>query len=61
MNPFEFELNGKVAIVVSGETGTVIGRAQYIHDENGFLVLYKSADGIAVKKWWSASELQHQH
>jgi hypothetical protein len=55
---FKFDLSASATITVSGEAGTVIGRAQYIDNENNYLVLYKAADGRAVKKWWTESDLQ---
>lgn len=47
-----------MTITVSGEAGTVIGRADYIDSENNYYVLYKGADGRAMKEWWRESELQ---
>lgn len=55
---FKFNLGQKVAITISGESGTVKGCAEYDHTENGYLVLYKAADGRAVEHWWSESTLQ---
>jgi len=54
---FKFELKQQVTIAVSGEQGTVIGRAEYEHSENTYWVRYKSADGRAVESWWSESAL----
>lgn len=53
----KFELKQKVTIAISGETGEVVGRAQYIAHENTYLVRYKSADGRAVESWWDESAL----
>lgn len=57
MDGFEFELGGSVSVAVSGESGTVKARAQYEDGENNYYVLYKAADGRAVKQWWKESEL----
>ena len=54
---FEFNLGATVAIIVSGEFGQVIARAEYLSGENQFLVRYRAADGRAVEAWWNASAL----
>lgn len=54
---FKFNLGDKVAIAISGESGTVKGCAEYATTENNYLVPYKAADGRAVEHWWSESEL----
>lgn len=54
---FEHALNARVAIAASGETGEVIGRAQYTTTENQYLVRYKAGDGRAVERWWQQSAL----
>lgn len=57
-NKFKFELGASAAIAVTGEAGTVIGRAQYIENENNYFLLYRAADGRATKQWWKESELR---
>lgn len=59
MNSFEFSLGDTVAIAASGEAGKVIGRAEYAHDENSYLVRYKAGDGRAVEAWWQESALTY--
>lgn len=54
---FKFELGQIVTVAVSGEKGNVIGRAEYLHDENRYLVRYKAADGKAAEEWWNQSAL----
>ncbi len=54
---FKFSLGGKVTITASGETGEVIGRAEYSNAEDGYLVRYKAGDGRATESWWSESAL----
>lgn len=51
-------LGDQVVIKVSGETGQVIGRAQYMTSEPSNLVRYKSADGRAVEAWWPDSAVE---
>lgn len=59
MSTFKFELSTEVEIIVSGETGEVIGRAEYLHtNEPSYLLRYAGADGRAVETWWSESALQ---
>lgn len=54
----KFDLNDTVSITVSGETGTVIGRAEYVTMQPGYLVRYRSADGRAVEAWWNEDALE---
>lgn len=59
MRSFKFNLNEDVAITVSGETGAVIGRAEYASAaEYSYLVRYKAANGQAMEVWWTESALQ---
>ncbi|WP_198343486.1 hypothetical protein [Burkholderia ubonensis] len=57
MSSFKFEFGNSVTITASGETGKVIGRAEYTTSENTYLVRYCSADGRAVENWWGESAL----
>jgi hypothetical protein len=57
MKNFKFELGAQVTIAVSGESGEVLGRAEYQSSENGYFIRYKSADGRAVEQWWNESAL----
>jgi hypothetical protein len=54
---FKFELGQEVAIVVSGENGNVIGRAEYLNADPSYLVRYKAGDGRAIESWWSQDAL----
>lgn len=54
---FKFRLGDEVAIAASGETGEVIGRAEYSNAEDGYLVRYKAGDGRATESWWGESAL----
>ncbi|WP_205182691.1 hypothetical protein [Burkholderia sp. LMG 13014] len=54
---FKFGLDDTVKIAASGETGKVIGRAEYSHTEDAYLIRYKAGDGRATESWWSESAL----
>lgn len=54
---FKFALDEAVVIAVSGETGKVIGRAEYLTSCPMYFVHYKAADGRAVIDWWAESTL----
>ena len=54
----KFNLDQAVTISASGETGQVIGRAEYTHAEPSYLIRYKGADGRAVEIWWTESSLK---
>lgn len=54
---FKFDLKQVVTIEASGETGTVIARAEYATSEDSYLLRYRGADGRAVESWWSESAL----
>jgi hypothetical protein len=55
---FKFDMEQNVIISVSGETGEVIGRAEYARDEDAYYIRYKSGDGRAVESWWRESALE---
>jgi hypothetical protein len=57
MKSFKFELGQRVVIAVSGEQGTIQGRAEYMGSENQYQVRYKAGDGRAVEAWWEESAL----
>ena len=56
------DLGQKVAIVISGECGQVVGKAQYLSSDDvysaRYLVRYQAADGRAVEAWWPLVELR---
>lgn len=54
---FKFALGQAVAIHCSGESGHVIGRAEYQFCEASYQIRYKCADGRAVEAWWPESAL----
>ena len=49
---FQFELDDKVKLELSYETGMVIGRAEFTTKDPQYLVRYKAADGRLVETWW---------
>lgn len=57
MSQFKFELKQELKIEASGETGAVLGRAEYATSENQYYIRYKAADGRAVEAWWGESAL----
>lgn len=54
---FKFPMKSKVKIVISGESGTVIGRAEYATGENNYRIRYTLKNGVAVERWWTESAL----
>lgn len=57
MKSFLFDLKQVVKISESNESGTIIGRAEYVSSENQYLIRYKAADGRAVEVWWSENAI----
>lgn len=57
MGSFKHELGHTVTIAASGESGEVIGRAEYKTSEPSYLVRYKAMDGRATEQWWPESAL----
>ena len=58
MSEYKFNLKQQVKISASGESGEIIGRAEYTTGENMYLLRYKAADGRAVKDWWAESAIE---
>jgi hypothetical protein len=56
--PLMFSLAATVAIIASGESGSVVGRAEYLASEPSYLLRYRAADGRAVERWWPESALR---
>lgn len=56
-NDLKHQLGDEVVITSSGEAGTVMGRAEYLHSEPAYFVHYKGADGRATNEWWPESTL----
>ena len=49
---FVFELGDDV-VLLSGEKGYIIGRAEFAEGIDSYLVRYKAADGRLVEGWWN--------
>lgn len=54
---FKFEMDSKVKIEMSGETGVIRGRAEYVIGENTYYIRYLANDGRAVSGWKDESEI----
>lgn len=54
-----FKLGCKVKIECSGESGVVVGVAEYDFMDPQCLLRYRSADGAAVEMWWDEGALIH--
>lgn len=53
MSNFKFELEQSVIITLSGETGTIIGRAEYSEAPiPSYCLRYLAKDGSAKEDWW---------
>lgn len=58
MSRFQFNLDEQVRFRVSGEEGKIIGRAEYSHMSNSYMVEYKDASGRARVEWWIEHSLE---
>lgn len=54
---FTYDLQTKVVIEESGESGTVVGQAHFLDGGDQFMVRYKAGDERAVEVWWAESAL----
>ena len=45
-------------ITASGESGEIVGRAEYVNADNSYHIRYKAADGRAVTDWWTEGALE---
>lgn len=57
MGSFKFVLHDQVMLTMSGEYGLVIGRCEYAHAENAYLVRYVAGDGRQSQEWFDESAL----
>jgi hypothetical protein len=55
---FRFTLGQRVKITCSGETGEIVGRAEYVNSEPCYYIRYARADGVADNSWWAESALE---
>ncbi|WP_243612959.1 hypothetical protein [Shimia aestuarii] len=49
---FTYELDQRVRLLMTEETGVIIGRAEYQTGPNNYYVAYKAADGRQMCAWW---------
>lgn len=54
----KYELKQVVVIEVSGDSATVIARAEYTFGEPQYLLRYVKKDGSATEAWWGESALR---
>lgn len=54
---FKHELGQVIQVIISGEKGSVKGRAEYASTGNQYLIHYLTADGRAVDGWFDEGEL----
>lgn len=54
---FYYDLYADLVLAQSGEVGFVIGRAQFLHCEDKYLLRYENASGVLVEQWWGQSAL----
>lgn len=54
---FKYDIGWKVRLRLSDEEGDVVGRAQYQHGENSYLVRYRAADGCQRQSWFEESAI----
>ena len=55
---FAFALRERVELIESGETGEVIGRAEYTSSVDHFFIRYRAGDGRQVEAWWGVDALK---
>lgn len=60
MKKYKFDLEENVQLVMSGEKGFVIGRAEYLETVNNYLVRYVTADGSQIESWFCEGALERQ-
>lgn len=46
-----------VRLTTSQEAGEIVGRAEYPHRPNQYLVRYRAADGRQVECWWDETAI----
>lgn len=56
-NTFTFDLGQDVSLSLTGESGVVIGRAEYLDSTPHYLVRYAAGDGRQTEAWWAGSAL----
>ena len=54
---FKYSLGDRVRLMESSEEGLVVGRAEYIHADDCYLIRYAGGDGVAREVWWTEDAL----
>lgn len=54
----DFPLGAHARVICSGETGQIIGRAEYTGSGPQVLLRYRAADGRAVETWWNLDAVE---
>ena len=55
---FDYKLGDAVKLVLSGEKGTVLGRAHYVDRNPVYYIRYLAADGRQGEDWWNESAIE---
>ena len=58
MKSYNFEMGQTVKLSLTGESGTIIGRAEFKYSENSYYLRYVAADGRQVQQWHDESALE---
>lgn len=53
-----FQLNQRVSITATGQVGVVMGKAQYAHLPNDYLIHYVNSHGDLAREWLNGCHLQ---
>ena len=49
---FLYNLGTPVKLTQSGESGTIIGRAEFTNSDEQYFVRYVDGNGCLIQKWW---------
>ena len=55
---FDFDLGARIRLAGSNETGTVIGRAEYVDGNPTYLIRYQAGDSRLTEAWWAQSAIE---
>lgn len=55
---FKFYLGKKVKDRVTGIVGTVIGRVEYLYNDNSYLMRWKDENGSANEEWLNEKQIE---
>lgn len=54
---FKYPLGSTARLTQSGERGTIIARAEYLHADDCYYLRYTAADGCLLESWWGESAI----